>query len=213
MHASSTDTAKRHRGRLPAQRRRDDILAAALACFLARGYAATTIADIRRQSGATTGSIYHFFPGKGALALALLQQAVAGWTAAGPAAADPDAPGEAAVKGSVRGLVAWGLEQPALFRFVDEIRTLAVTDPDFVRLREVLDRGQAAACARYEAAVADGICRPLPWPVAHSLMLGPAYNFLRLVAAGAAAHEAAADLLAEAAWNSVRAPASPPASP
>ena len=205
MHAPSLDDATRRTGRLPPQRRRDDILAAALACFLTRGYAATTIADIRERSGATTGSIYHFFPGKGALALALLEQAVAGWTDAGPAAADPAAPGEAAIKASVRGLVAWGLEQPALFRFVDEIRKLAVTDPDFVRLREVLGQGQAAASARYQAAVAEGICRPLPWPLAHSLMLGPAYNFLRLVAAGAAAPLGAAELLAEAAWNAVRA--------
>jgi len=83
-----------------------------------------------------------------------------------------------------------------------------------VRLREALEQGQAAARRRYEAAVAEGICRPLPWPVAHSLMLGPAYNYLRLVAAGAAPHEGAAELLAQAAWDAVRArvtraPASP----
>ena len=61
--------------------RRRQILDAALACFLERGYLGTTIADIRRRSGATTGSIYHFFDGKGALAQALLTDAIVGWSA------------------------------------------------------------------------------------------------------------------------------------
>ena len=59
--------------------RRRQILDAALASFLEKGYAATSIADIRARSGASTGSIYHFFSGKGALAEALLREAVAGW--------------------------------------------------------------------------------------------------------------------------------------
>jgi hypothetical protein len=45
---------------------------------------------------------------------------------------------------------------------------------------------------------------PLPWPVVHSLTLGPAYNLLRLVAAGAAPPPEAAELLADAAWAAVR---------
>ncbi|HTO27428.1 MAG TPA: TetR family transcriptional regulator, partial [Devosia sp.] len=43
--------------------RRRQILDAALSAFLERGYAATSIADIRARSGASTGSIYHFFAG------------------------------------------------------------------------------------------------------------------------------------------------------
>ncbi len=65
------------RKRLTGDERRESILEAALGCFLEKGYIATTINDIREASGATTGSIYHFFDGKGALALALLEDAVA----------------------------------------------------------------------------------------------------------------------------------------
>lgn len=184
--------------------RRGQILSAALSCFLARGYAATTIADIRKASGATTGSIYHFFPGKGALALALLEEAVSGWAAAGPAATLPDSDAETAIRASVRGLASWGLANPALFRFLDEIRTLAATDPDLAPLHALLANGQTAAQDRYEGAVATGLCRPLAWPLAHALMLGPVYDLLRLVAAGAPAPPGAADLLAEAAWSAVR---------
>ena len=103
--------------------RRQRILEAALTCFLEQGYLATSIADIRRLSGASTGSVYHFFANKGALARALLEQAVAGWSAASVAADAADA--ETAVKASVTGLVQWGLANPSLVGFMDYIRTLA----------------------------------------------------------------------------------------
>lgn len=40
------------------------ILEAAASCFLARGYAATSIDDVARSLGATKGRIYHHFPSK-----------------------------------------------------------------------------------------------------------------------------------------------------
>lgn len=182
--------------------RRDQILEAALACFSRAGYERTTIADIRRQSDATTGSIYHFFDGKAALAAALLDRATSGWTAAGPDAARTDAGIAAAIRASVAGLVDWGLANPGLFRFLDEIRVLAFHDPDLAAVRDRLLAGQQAARAAYEAGVADGEVRSLPWAVAHALMLGPAYDFLRR---GETPDPRAATLLADAAWNAVRA--------
>jgi AcrR family transcriptional regulator len=183
--------------------RRTQILDAALKCFLERGYLATSIADIRRLSGASTGSIYHFFPNKGALARALLTQAVAGWSAAATVGAE-DAGAEATIKASVAGLVRWGLRNPALVRFMDEIRTLSSSGEEFADVRQMLDAGQAAAEEHYRRWVAQGEVEPLAWPIAHSLMLGPAYNFIRLAAAGARAN-AAPELLAAAAWAAVRA--------
>lgn len=183
--------------------RRHDILAAALQCFLDRGYAATTIGDIRRASGASTGSIYHFFPGKPAIAGALLERAVAGWAGADPVALDADAPFERATRASVRGLVLWGTANPGLFRFMDEIRSLASDDPAFAGVRASLAAGRQAAAARYATAATAGVVRPLPWPVVHALLLGPAYDYLRAVDPAAGA-EAAADCFADAAWDAVR---------
>jgi AcrR family transcriptional regulator len=187
--------------------RRDEILDAALACFLERGYLATSIADIRSESGASTGSIYHFFANKSALARALLDRAVAGWSAASIAALGDDVPAEKAIKAAVEGLVRWGLANPALLRFMDEIRTLAATDPGFVNVRDALVKGQAVGESRYRQFMRRGEVRSLPWPVAHSLILGPAYNFLRLATGGSAgARDAPPRLLADAAWEAVRAP-------
>ena len=51
--------------------RRQAILEAALACFASKGFAETTMEDIRKLSGASTGSIYHHFENKEMLARAL----------------------------------------------------------------------------------------------------------------------------------------------
>ncbi|GAC1640906.1 MAG: TetR/AcrR family transcriptional regulator [Ktedonobacteraceae bacterium] len=51
--------------------RRQAILEAALACFASKGFTETTMEDIRKLSGASTGSIYHHFSNKELLARAL----------------------------------------------------------------------------------------------------------------------------------------------
>ena len=188
----------------PINDRRAEILAAALQCFLDRGYAATSIADIRSVSGASTGSIYHFFANKAALALALLNNAVAGWSAASPVALDHMATAEQAIRSSVAGFVLWGQDNPRLVQFMDEVRTLSTTDTDFAVLRRALDDGLRAAEARYAEFLASGQVRDIPWPIARALMLGPAYDYLRMSALAGVTVDNAARLLADAAWVSVR---------
>jgi AcrR family transcriptional regulator len=183
--------------------RRGEIEQAALRCFLDRGYAATTIADIRKASGASTGSIYHFFSGKPELARVLLNQAVAGWSAAADQATGPLRTPERVIKGSVLGLLNWGLLNPHELRFVDEIRTLGHAQADFVPLAAMLVDGQRRAAEVYAGFAATGAVRPLPWPLANALISGPTYTFLRL---GDAANAEAARLsLPDAAWRAVRA--------
>lgn len=186
--------------------RRRQILDAALSAFLERGYAATSIADIRARSGASTGSIYHFFSGKGALAAALLREAVSGWASQSTAALDPAASPEASLKASVRGLMMWAFANPAQFRFMDEIRTLAPTDPDFSAVRGMLDDGQAAAAAQYALMTRAGAVRNIPFGIAHALILGPAYAYLRRAGTISEAEATRlADFFADAAWQAVKA--------
>lgn len=193
----------RARKRLTGDERRESILEAALGCFLEKGYIATTINDIREASGATTGSIYHFFDGKGALAMALLEDAVAGWS--GESQASSETP-EAVVRATAGGLVTWGLKNPDMFRFMDEIRTLAVTAPEFAAIADTLAEGQGTIQQSYSKFAKAKKVKDLPWPVAHSLILGPAYNYLRLATAGRArvAAKRAAEAIADAAWAAVK---------
>src|SRR5579884_3305209 len=56
--------------------RRDAILAGALHCFTRQGFDETTIEDIRHESGASIGSIYHHFSDKAGIAAAVYAHAV-----------------------------------------------------------------------------------------------------------------------------------------
>src|SRR5687767_3464737 len=51
---------------------RDRILYAALKLFARKGYASTSVADILAEAGVNAGSLYHFFPGKQDVLLAVL---------------------------------------------------------------------------------------------------------------------------------------------
>jgi AcrR family transcriptional regulator len=56
------------------QHRREQILAAALACFARQGYHATAMDDVVRESGLSVGAIYSYFPSKEDLFLSLADQ-------------------------------------------------------------------------------------------------------------------------------------------
>ena len=53
------------------QQRRQQILAAAMACFARQGYHATSMDDVVRESGLSVGAIYSYFPSKEELFLTL----------------------------------------------------------------------------------------------------------------------------------------------
>lgn len=53
---------------------RDRILAAAARLFHEQGFSGTSVAEILRESGVNSGSLYHFFSGKGALLVGVLDR-------------------------------------------------------------------------------------------------------------------------------------------
>jgi AcrR family transcriptional regulator len=53
------------------QQRREQILAAAMACFARQGYHATSMDDVVRESGLSVGAIYTYYPSKEDLFLAI----------------------------------------------------------------------------------------------------------------------------------------------
>jgi AcrR family transcriptional regulator len=56
------------------QQRRDQILAAATACFARQGYHASSMDDVVRESGLSVGALYTYFPSKEDLFLAICEQ-------------------------------------------------------------------------------------------------------------------------------------------
>ncbi len=52
---------------------RDRILFAAMKLFAEKGYGSTSVSDILQAAGANAGSLYHFFPGKQDVLIAVLE--------------------------------------------------------------------------------------------------------------------------------------------
>ena len=52
---------------------RDRLVLTAMKLFWEKGYGSTSVADVLREAGANSGSLYHFFPGKQDLLVAVLE--------------------------------------------------------------------------------------------------------------------------------------------
>lgn len=70
--SSEARVPQRQRGR----ERVAALLEAATACFVEKGYEATTMTEVAARAGASIGSLYQFFPTKEVLAQALVEQYV-----------------------------------------------------------------------------------------------------------------------------------------
>jgi AcrR family transcriptional regulator len=68
------ETSARTSRRAQAAWRRERLLDAALAVFVARGVDGATVRDITEAAGVTPGLLYHYFEGKEALVLAILEE-------------------------------------------------------------------------------------------------------------------------------------------
>jgi AcrR family transcriptional regulator len=69
-------TAPAQRWRRRKEDRPGEILAAALACFAERGFAATRLDDVAQRAGVTKGTLYLYFPNKEELFKAVVAQAL-----------------------------------------------------------------------------------------------------------------------------------------
>lgn len=184
------------------ENRRQEILDAALEIFLERGFDSATMAAIRERSGASTGSIYHFFRGKAEMAAALLQMATSQWSLQSQEAGLAGDP-EQAVKASVAGFLGWGQNNPRLFAFMDDLLARSRFSQDFTPVGDLLDTGRKTASGVYAKWVEAKLVRDLSWNVAYALIMGPAYSILRN-SAGAAIEQSDLAEIVQSAWLSVR---------
>lgn len=70
-----TETQKKFRRR--AEARPDEVLNAALAVFVEKGYAAAKVDEVARRAGVSKGTVYLYFPSKEALIEGIVRRAVA----------------------------------------------------------------------------------------------------------------------------------------
>jgi AcrR family transcriptional regulator len=186
--------------------RRQQILDAALNCFLENGIEGTTMDQIRAASGASHGSIYHHFGSKEAVALALYEDGMHAYQASILTPLHK----QKSLRGGVRAIITSHLEvvaaSPSLSLFLTRVgmadaseagaARIAAINQEFFRamhdwLRPYIERDEVIR-------VAPALYTPL--------ILGPTTHFARHWLAHRLTLDMAevAEVLAEAAWQALQ---------
>jgi AcrR family transcriptional regulator len=186
--------------------RRQSILDAALHCFLELGYSATTVDDIRAESGASIGSIYHFFAGKEQLASALYLEGLASYQDGVLAALESYTDAAAAVRAVVHHHLDWVAANPELSAFLLHVRHSEATEKSAGDVRAMRKKFFRRALAALQPHIDAGRIRDLPGPVLVALIIGPVQELVRYWLKHRDENEAklAREVLPEQAWLAVR---------
>jgi AcrR family transcriptional regulator len=170
-------------------KRRDEIIQAALACFVEQGFANTTMEDIRRRSGASTGSIYHHFKSKEQLATAVYLEGIADYQAGFMSQLDRSSSAKKGIASVIRYHLRWVEEHTEWAHYLFQMR-----HADFMAAAE-------------EDIVEQNRQRSLPFEIVFSLIIFPCFNFARLWLSGQVETDldSAGRILADAAWRSLKA--------
>ena len=191
--------------------RRQDILAAALACATAHGVDALSIEHLRAHCGASVGSIYHHFGNKEGVVAALFFDIFNLQSRSVQAQLDAAIDAQGGVRALVTGYLDWVVAQPAQARFLFQARNPVAASPRAPDLAQAAQQRQQALRAWFEPHRASGAVRQLPCELLPSLVMGPVQSYCRAWLAApdgpsALAHPSTyREELAAAAWRAVRA--------
>lgn len=181
---------------------REQLLAAALECFLEAGVEATTLADVRRRSGVSNGSLFHFFPGREELIQAVWLHALARHHAALlPVFRGKSRKPRPVVRGAVRAHLAWVQANPRLAEFLLRFRSAIPAAPGETALAE----SRAFFRAVEEWLFLQGWRGSPPLDVLVALWTGPANEYALHWLSDRSSQEpkGVASLLADAAWRAL----------
>ena len=191
--------------RLASAARRQEILDAALTRFLRDGIAATGIDEIREQSGASVGSIYHHFGGKDGIVATLATGALSDYQAGFVATLRRARSARGGVETAVRYHLDWVVANADLARFLfagDRDRPAAADEAVRALTRGFLKE----VAAWFEERAAAGEMRRLPLDLLGAVLVGPAQEFSRgwLARRSRSSMGAARQALPAAAWAALR---------
>jgi len=184
--------------------RRRAILVAALHAFTEHGFDGATIDDIRRRSGASVGSIYHFFSGKEAIAAALYREGIEEWTGVLRAAIRSALSAEDVVRGAAAAYFDWATSNPDWYFFLIDLRDLALGSPSRDEIFGLVDATERDLAQRLSAAGEAGVIAHLTPSLYWAMVFGPVLSFLMIWGRrGRPPLGAARSALIEAAWQSL----------
>ena len=187
--------------------RRTEILRAALAVFLERGVEDASINEIRRRSGASTGSLYHRFGSKQGIAAALYLDALADYQQHFLTALTAAAHAERGIKAGVAAHLQWVQENTDLARYLFMDRDAEVRTVSREALHRLNRRFLEAVTAWLTPHIDSGHIRPLSYELLSALWLGPSQEISRhILTRRTTVLDPYLSTLADAAWTSLRVP-------
>ncbi|WP_405137690.1 TetR/AcrR family transcriptional regulator [Nocardia sp. NBC_01388] len=187
--------------------RRRAILDAALTVYLKSGVAGTTVEVLHRASGASVGSIYHFFGSKEGVAAELYVETLRDYFDAYLAALHSNSTARGGIEGSVRTHLEWVAANELRARYLFHCREYEVIDESRPVINALNERFYGEATAWLQPHVEKGRIKPLPPRLCQALWMGPCVEYARLWLARSADFDmlGAAPTLGQAAWNAVKA--------
>ena len=191
---------------------REALLDAALHAFTERGYGSTTMTEVRRAAGASTGSLYHHFPTREHLAAAVWLDGLTRFQDGFAATLACARTARSGIRRGVTFHLEWVAEHPDLARLLLAGQDPAVREAAAHTLEERNATFFAAVLDWYRPHVTAGALRDLPFDLIYALWLGPAQELARLWLdrATSAPLTRSADELADGAWAALSSPAGAP---
>ncbi len=181
------------------------IIETALACFSELGLDRTNMEDIRKRSGASTGSIYHHFKSKEQLAAEVYLEGIRRYQEGFLLAIEGKADAREGIKAVVCYHLTWVQDHPDWARFLFQQRRaefMAGTEDQFTRINaDFLGR----ASLWFGTHIRAGTFRRLPTDIYVAFLLGPCQEYTRMYLSGhaRAKPDEIADELAEAVWRAI----------
>jgi len=189
--------------------RRQEIIQAALACFTDQGFAQTSMAEIRRRSNASTGSIYHHFKSKEQLAAEIYLEGIRNYQEGFLAVLEEQQSAREGIFAVIRYHLQWVDGHPDWTRYLFQ-----KAHSGFMASATVVFAGLNAEfmkrCAKWLCAhVTAGTVRRLPPDMYVAILLGPLMEYTRLHLDGQTCTPLnhAMQELASAAWKGLEAEA------
>lgn len=187
--------------------RRQEIIQAALSCFVEHGYADTTMKDIRLRSKASNGSIYHHFKSKEQLAAAVYLEGILDYQAGLLAKLEQSTGAKKGITTVIKYHLTWVSENPDWARY---LLHMGHTEPADI-FKESINANNMVFFQRILAWLTPhmegGTLKRLPMEICLPLLMAPCYEFGHLWLAGLTQTNiaSAVKMLADAAWSALKA--------
>lgn len=155
------------------------LLLAARACFLERGFAATSVDEIRRRANVSNGSLFHHFPSKSHLARALYLESLESFQEAISRALRDSESASDAIARMIGAHLDWITHEREAARVLVELRDATIIDGTPVDWAEVNARAFDELRELIARSVAAGETIDIPFGVWMALVFAPVLELTR----------------------------------